>query len=555
MYPGSPPQGIPDSELRVWKALSELDDAWTAFHGVSWIGERNGKIGEGEGDFVLVHPEYGLLFLEVKGGRAFELNDGRWFRLEGSRSTPIANPFEQARSTEHEITRRVRALGIQGFRFGHAVVFPHLTHVDGLGIDAPRSITIARTQLAAFDLAIDELVEYWDLSRGFTSNDIKDLKNLFAPTVRLMPTLNDELVLVRQKIEAWTREQMFVLDALSRNHRVLVRGGAGTGKSLLAMEKARRLAAEGEDVLLVCHNAPLAGWMASELRDTHRVRVSHFAGLVRDLAGEALLTDPGGDSEERYAFPEDPPGEWYDGEAADLLVSAASVVGYRVDSVIVDEAQDFSPSHWVALELLLRDSAKGNIDVFMDRHQALYRDDWESPFDGLSYDLLKNCRNTQPIAEAVARVMDEAGEPSGVHGPEPTFISAVNIEGARKKLKRLLDEVINKGKVPARDVVILSTDLDNVTALAGTSIAGLNLSRARSADGVRVDTVHRYKGLEAEVVILLFLQEPQTMPRRPAFLSRYQQMLAYVGMSRARSRLFVVAPQNMADALRIEGSV
>ena len=265
MYPGSPPQGLPDSERHVWRALSKLNDKWLVFHGVAWVGRRKGKTAEGEGDFILIHPAHGMLFLEVKGGSSFEIIDGEWYRLEGRRPTKIANPFEQARSTEHEVKRRIETeLGIRGFRFGHAVAFPHLNQVRGLGIEASDTTTLTRTDLADIDLAVAGLIDHWELNEGFNEAQLDAIRGLLAPSLRLTATLNDELVLVRHRIEAWTQEQMLVLDGLSRNRRVLVRGGAGTGKTLLAMEKARRLAREGKNVLLVCHNAPLAGWLMSE---------------------------------------------------------------------------------------------------------------------------------------------------------------------------------------------------------------------------------------------------------------------------------------------------
>src|SRR5690606_1464013 len=45
-----------------------------------------------------------------------------------------------------------------------------------------------------------------------------------------------------------TEEQAWVLDALDENPRVVVRGGAGTGKSILARAAARREAAAGRRV-------------------------------------------------------------------------------------------------------------------------------------------------------------------------------------------------------------------------------------------------------------------------------------------------------------------
>lgn len=70
-----------DSEHRVATALRRLPDDWIIFHHVSWQSRRSGRQGDGEADFVVLHPKRGLLVLEVKGG-GIEIHDGRWSTID-----------------------------------------------------------------------------------------------------------------------------------------------------------------------------------------------------------------------------------------------------------------------------------------------------------------------------------------------------------------------------------------------------------------------------------------------------------------------------------------
>src|SRR3954451_24642330 len=87
-----------DAERKVFDALrDQLSDDWTVFHSASVI-YRDHADGarDDEGDFVLVHPERGVVALEVKGG-GIECRHGEWFRLDraGIRER-MRDPFTQA---------------------------------------------------------------------------------------------------------------------------------------------------------------------------------------------------------------------------------------------------------------------------------------------------------------------------------------------------------------------------------------------------------------------------------------------------------------------------
>src|SRR5438552_2879963 len=133
-YPGRPDAGTPSSELRVWDSLRSLPDDWRAFHSVPWQSVRNGRQGDGEADFILLHPRSGLLVLEVKGG-GLELVDGRWYQTNlntRERTQLRGSPFEQAMKSKHMLLDRLAEVGLEGVPVCHAVAFPRTTIVGAL---------------------------------------------------------------------------------------------------------------------------------------------------------------------------------------------------------------------------------------------------------------------------------------------------------------------------------------------------------------------------------------------------------------------------------------
>src|SRR5690606_6411963 len=122
-----------------------------------------------------------------------------------------------------------------------------------------------------------------------------------------------------------------------------IEGCAGSGKTMLALEKARQLAGQGFDVLLLCFNAPLAEYLYE--RAPEGVSVFHFHGLCKHLAKEAGIGYRAHRSEEEY----------YNEVLPNMLLDAIDELGPQYDALIVDEGQDFRDTWWEILAFLLRD--------------------------------------------------------------------------------------------------------------------------------------------------------------------------------------------------------
>ncbi len=464
MYPPKLPADASPSERPVYEALAKLPDPWRVFHSVAWQSLRNGRQGDGEADFVLVHPNHGLIVIEAKGG-TITIRDGEWF-TGGEGGSHRIDPFEQAVSSKHALMSYLRDTieDLPWVESGHAVWFPEI-RVDGdLTAAAPDELLLDRTDLGRPAAAINDVVNRWGLHKAIGDDALEAITQRLAPTVTIRHTLADDVVEVEARQIELTETQRLALAGLSRMRRVLVFGGAGTGKTVLAAERARRLSADGFRVVLVCFNRPLGDALAAEFAGNDLVTAGSFHLLARTWIEDAGLT-----------FPDEPEPGWWDEPAGELLLEAFSTGGFAVDAVIVDEGQDFDDSWFVALEAALADPDDGLFLVFADPHQAIYREGWEPPFDAVVYTLEINCRNTNQIAAVVARIYGDDLPARGTDGPEPRFVAIESVEGIDKALRGILHSLINEGNLATGDVVVLTQRRPTRDRLVGASMAGVTL--------------------------------------------------------------------------------
>ncbi len=324
-----------DAEKTVWKALrTRLPKGWTAWHSLK-IRDPKGYLGEG--DFVLAHPERGLLVLEVKGG-LIRQEGGQW----SSNGTPLDKaPLDQARGYLGKLLERLDDFGSCPPAWGAAAVFPDTEFEKQPDQDDLSGVVIGTTQLHWFAESFPGVLKRAlpaaspDKARGDWT---KRLHKLWGDTWLPSLSLGARVVLGEERRLALDEFQLFTLDALAEHDRALVQGGAGTGKTLIAVEAARRAATDGKKVLLLCFTQPLRKWLSARLSGTG-VEVHTVSGFAKELAEAA--TGPWGakdltDSELWRKYYE----------------SAMDCCEPRWDVVLVDEAQDLLYEAWFFVRTL-----------------------------------------------------------------------------------------------------------------------------------------------------------------------------------------------------------
>ncbi|MGE0677729.1 NERD domain-containing protein [Pseudolabrys sp.] len=547
------------SEADVARAMLKcLSASYIVMHSLPWVNPARDDLDaparEGEADFLILHRQYGLLILEVKGGE-ITLKGRLWYRHVKANLKPIKDPVRQARRSLWAFKTRIahicgKAVADQTV-ISVAVGFPHCLFKDQPPPDLPRGAIISMDDMADLEPAI--LRAYRAGGGGqkeMSAADFEAVRRALAPEFRVYEPLRLSVDTNAQMLALLTRQQLQVLRGFDANPRAIIEGVAGSGKTLLAMQRARSFAAKYPTVLLTCFNAELAKWMREELADDlvengGKITVSNFHRLAAELCKRAGLD---------FNVSADDPARWWDEIAPDLLAQAAlDLYGGEQPyaAIVVDEAQDFSPGWWDALDYLWDN--KGPIWAFLDKAQSLRREPMEPPLkDAFQFALDVNCRNTRRIvacANAAANVVSGAFEMAPL-GQPPRMIVPSNPAAISGLVQAEVRTLLKDHRLEPRQIAIIGPASKAKGPLGPVSnIDGIPLVEDavswREGRGVLCSTARSFKGLEADVVILCDFSGIGHL---------FTVSDLYVVLTRARSFLIIVAHDRTAKE-RLESAL
>jgi Nuclease-related domain len=498
-----------------------------------WQGE---VIREGEADFVIVDPRYGIMVIEVKGGQMFyESATRRWDRRGATHA--VKDPFEQASRNLFTLEKLVKDRSFPGgelpFVRTRAVVFPDCDFYGTLPPGVVRENLVVASDLAKIGAKIEALFQSYAFRAspsGIGKAALDGILIALTSTFRLVPALWREIEDQERQIFRLTEQQAQLLDFLGSRKRAAVEGVAGSGKTKLAMIRARRFADEGKEVLFVCYNKLLADWLRDELPEEYRERITvlHYHGLCAEWVKEAKLAWPNVGND---------PGFWK-GTAPRLFEQALDRLPKRFDAVVVDEAQDFESSWWDGLELVNAGMTDGPLYVFYDPAQRIFsREEQMMPALGEPFSLGTNCRNTKAISSQCGKVIGKeikvmAGTPMG---KEPQWIEARTPEEQRKSLEKQVKEWIASGLKPNQIVVVAAKTLESSCCATMNLIGGVPVTEKlddwQNGKALLQTTLGKFKGLEVDAMVLVDV---------PAIDGNFRKEHLYVACSRARHLLTIL---------------
>jgi len=531
----------PSSERKVFEALAQLPDTYTVIHGVNWLNlSPNAKQRVGETDLVILHPKHGVLVVEVKGGGIF-VEDGQWFSQDryGEQHQLSRSPAEQARGNLYLLKEKLENQKIlkphhfeQGL-LGYAVWFPDVDKRDALlPPDLESELVLDSASLFKPLAAIEQAYGKWHKhpTAQLEKAQITNIRQLLTPNVVMVQSLDLLLRSQEQELVDLTDEQKYGFKKICGNRRLLISGGAGTGKTVLACEDARRLGDMGKQTLLLCFNRLLSEHLKRTLADHCNVAVNSYHSFVESLCLEAGIDfEPPEDANEKRQF--------FQEQTPLLLLEAAEMLGRKYDALIVDEGQDFLPDWWESLDTVLADHAV--FHCFHDANQTLFQPDWKPPFDEPTFGpLMINCRNTAPIGKFAIQLggIDQKETYRAADGVEPQIIRYENGPDHRQKLATLLEQWIEQEHLLPNRIVILSP-FKRAKSVACSEKIGkwriYDLDKDGAVPvGITFSTIHAFKGLEADAIILADLDGSKWA---------MNSQLLYVAASRARHLLAMFA--------------
>lgn len=556
------------AEAKVYRAFRDhLSPDFVVFFQVGWILRRedeNAK--DGEADFLVCHSAYGYLCIEVKGGGInFDGTTGEWSSVDRyGVKNPIKDPVKQALHEKYSVLTKLnenarwRELRIPKVSRGHAVFFPDIgTKRPLVKPDIPEQLIGGLDDLDSPQSWIEGVIAYWNnheqSQTPIGSKGLSIIREIFGRSFEVRPLLSSSLEEEEQRRIRLTSEQAKILDLLRSRRRVAISGGAGTGKTLIAVEKARRLAADGFKTLLTCFNRQLADHLAELCKSVDGLEVMSFHQIchrfierARQSSGQYLLDE----AKKSY-----PGKDRFLVHYPNAFAYALDVVEDRYDALVCDEGQDFSEDFWVPLELLLSNYEKSPIYVFYDDNQNLYSRASTFPIKDEPYALTSNCRNTNKIHQVAYQFYrGESVASSGIEGGPICTIEAPSFRAQATKIHAKIVDLITKDRVSAGDIAILILNNEQKTdyyeSIRHFSLPATNkwLEEGwQTSETVLIDTVARFKGLEAPIVFLWGLDGKSVEKSREQF---------YVGLSRAKSLLFVCGTSEMCRAvLQVESNI
>lgn len=246
-------QETPDSERKVRERLATIDNL-IVFHSIPWLFLANNQREdtEGEADFVLVVPDCGILVLEVKGG-TIEMEKGSWFSTD-KQGNPhdIKNPFLQAQRSMYKLLNFFDQKALRPDEsltrrcwFAYGVVFPDMSIDPSKWTYCPRALVLDRNDLQNPLQAIRRIFKDSKKPYHLTTMDLDFIVKKLAPTFKIKKTLKNEAEDAEKELLMLTQNQIKLLWQMRGNRRASVIGSAGTGKTVLALEKTRDLFKEG----------------------------------------------------------------------------------------------------------------------------------------------------------------------------------------------------------------------------------------------------------------------------------------------------------------------
>lgn len=522
MIPNIPKEHTDEShESEMFEALKLLSDDYYVFHSLRINTVKNNTVYESETDFVIFNAKMGILCIEAKAGRV-TCKEGIWYYSNGDVMSH-GGPFEQADKNKWKLSKFFYDNGGTELRnkckFMHCVWFPSIDQKAlnniSLPVDCDKKLIMTKEALHDPTSFIEKIfsIELPNKQKTILSNSDtkKILSNFLCPSFDIFPSSTIDIDIKRIVFNRLLKEQSNILNFLNEQRTAIINGAAGTGKTVIAVQKAQREAAKGDKVLFLCYNR----FLKEHLEKTYpHENISYYTidGFGCKICGTSKCD---------YFEMKQKLEEMY-------------FSGFPFTHIVIDEGQDFgiediNENGIVDLlkDLIIDKTETGTVFIFYDKLQLIQLNsvipDFISDAD-CKLTLYKNCRNTfsiattslAPITDRSPIICDEIRYSTEDDTVKMRFGSK---DSCIKEINTILEDFKQKGY---KDIVILSPKTESTTLISSQLKNGKFM-------GCLFSTCRKFKGLEADAILFIDIDKE--------LFEDDSKLLFYVGTSRARFSL------------------
>lgn len=553
----------PPGEKLVFSSLQNSNYDWIALHSLDLSPFNNDR--RTEIDFVIIMPKYGIFCIEVKSQRNIYFDGNQWQPTSLKKS-----PFKQALDARFAFHRRLEThfkAKYTHIPVLHCCIFP-LSHfqlepnisihecevIDKLIFDSCKTADDFCNRLIKMFLKGIQIDPAISKLQNPLSNEVtQDLVEFCYPIRKRKPENFIEIQKRHSDLESkLLQQQKPVLDLVNYNDRVLVQGGAGTGKSLIGIEIAKRKAEQGLRVACLCFNKIIGKWLESQFITFNQPNL--IAGTVHSVL--LRLTE--------VVIPSAANPTWWEEDAIDLIEEKLTAPDFTLvtafDYIVIDEAQDIlaRPKLWNCLQLFIEGGLKtGNFLIlgdFINQSLTINNNNIEEELNALKHNttrwfLNENCRNYKDIGKVSLTLSNINSNTwlgfmrSGGSVDDWSIYSYVNDLEQLTQLKNLIQLSRNNG-YKNNEITLLSFRSLEKSIFKNLTQSGVVIEKASELDSKNIiySTINSYKGMENKVIIItdiVLSPQHQDLDRK----------LFYTGMTRATEKLYLLCKNSTAKIL------
>ncbi|WP_010494799.1 3'-5' exonuclease [Paenibacillus elgii] len=560
-------------------------------------------------DFVIIGPDLGLVILEVKDytkSTLYQVNHDEWtLRNTAGELITTKSPLKQARDNariiENYLKKDKNLIQETGsylkFPYGFGTVFTRLKQEDFIKLDLYQVIepqfVLCRDEIDPDEDGfspdilrdkIHEMFTVWTTRKTIlTDEDIQAIRFHLFPEVRISAEYRtpiqhqDQLLLSLHNIKTMDLHQENMAKQIGDKHR-LIRGVAGSGKTLVLASRAKMLAKAHPDwkILVLCYGIPLS----RSLKQMIEQKLDEPDDLMDLINAEA--TNPIKASKIKvFNF-----HEWLrnslhlkDSDIPALLdkLNKNEAIVPAYDAILIDEGQDFEPD-WLKLLSFCLNPDTQSLLLVEDRAQSIFKrktslaQDIGLDFRGRSKILSINYRNTAQIVQFAWDFYQEHsqlknkvqdGSIEGVEiippqstkrkGPEPMIKGFRDIQEEMNFVSKSIIYLHQQKNIPFEDIAILyrvknSHRISYINEIKHslnehelpftwiTENAESKRNFIRNERTIKISTIDSAKGLDFRAVFIINIEN---MPFSLEEVEEREVSLFYIGMTRALEWLFL----------------